>query len=171
MAKDPVCGMQVEEQMAAATSVYQGETYYFCAKACKTVFDRNPTKYIGAGGDAHQGHERVHAEPVKAEAMPGQRRWILVGVGVLAGLVLLAIGIGGLRELMDVGKVPPEMLGQRVGYTAVPLAFGLAIIVWSLAAGISWARMHDRSGGLGWPALRGRIVQRGGPADGMGPPM
>ena len=27
MAKDPVCGMEVEEQAAAATSVYKGQTY------------------------------------------------------------------------------------------------------------------------------------------------
>ncbi len=29
MAKDPVCGMQVEEKKATATSVYKGATYYF----------------------------------------------------------------------------------------------------------------------------------------------
>ncbi|HEY1267049.1 MAG TPA: YHS domain-containing protein, partial [Candidatus Binatia bacterium] len=32
MAKDPVCGMNVEESKAAATSSYKGQTYYFCAK-------------------------------------------------------------------------------------------------------------------------------------------
>ncbi len=29
-AKDPVCGMQVDKEKAAATSVYKGKTYYFC---------------------------------------------------------------------------------------------------------------------------------------------
>jgi hypothetical protein len=33
MAKDPVCGMQVDEKKAAATSVHKGTTYYFCAAA------------------------------------------------------------------------------------------------------------------------------------------
>ncbi|MBI2350583.1 MAG: YHS domain-containing protein, partial [Deltaproteobacteria bacterium] len=28
MAKDPVCSMTVEEQKAAATSSYKGQTYY-----------------------------------------------------------------------------------------------------------------------------------------------
>ena len=37
MAKDPVCGMEVDEKKAGATSVPQGTTYYFCAKACKAT--------------------------------------------------------------------------------------------------------------------------------------
>ena len=45
MAKDPVCGMDVDEKKAAATSVYQGKTYFFCAPACKTTFLKAPEKY------------------------------------------------------------------------------------------------------------------------------
>jgi Cu+-exporting ATPase len=46
MAKDPVCGMQLAETTAAATSEYNGKTYYFCSLACKTtVFDKNPEQY------------------------------------------------------------------------------------------------------------------------------
>ena len=48
MAKDPVCGMTVEEKNAAATAVYQGTTYYFCAVACKEKFMKNPRQYLGA---------------------------------------------------------------------------------------------------------------------------
>lgn len=46
MAKDPVCNMNVDEKKAAATSVYKGKTYYFCAKGCKERFDKDPEKYI-----------------------------------------------------------------------------------------------------------------------------
>ena len=45
MAIDPVCGMSVDEKIAAAQSTYAGKTYYFCAKECKTRFDANPEKY------------------------------------------------------------------------------------------------------------------------------
>jgi YHS domain-containing protein len=48
MAKDPVCGMQVDKQQAAAkglTSEYQGQTYYFCAPGCKREFDQDPQRY------------------------------------------------------------------------------------------------------------------------------
>lgn len=55
MAKDPVCGMQVDEKKAAATSVYHGTTYYFCAPACKVAFDKGPEKFIGKAG-THAGH-------------------------------------------------------------------------------------------------------------------
>jgi Cu+-exporting ATPase len=48
LATDPVCGMQVDPATAAATSDYQGKTYYFCAVGCKTRFDKNPQSYIGA---------------------------------------------------------------------------------------------------------------------------
>ena len=47
MAKDPVCGMPVNEQTAAATSMRAGKTYYFCSPACKATFDKNPEKFIG----------------------------------------------------------------------------------------------------------------------------
>jgi Cu+-exporting ATPase len=42
---DPVCGMQVDEQTAAATSEHEGQTYYFCSAGCKTRFDQNPEQY------------------------------------------------------------------------------------------------------------------------------
>ena len=39
MERDVVCGMEVDPAKAAATSEYNGKTYYFCAKACKNKFD------------------------------------------------------------------------------------------------------------------------------------
>jgi len=46
MAKDPVCGMEVDEKKAAAKSEHMGKTYYFCARGCKKAFDENPEKYL-----------------------------------------------------------------------------------------------------------------------------
>lgn len=45
MAIDPVCGMDVDEKTAAATSEYKGQTYYFCALGCKKAFDKEPDKF------------------------------------------------------------------------------------------------------------------------------
>jgi YHS domain-containing protein len=45
MAKDPVCGMTIDEKTAAGKSEYQGRTYYFCAAICKTKFDQDPARY------------------------------------------------------------------------------------------------------------------------------
>ena len=47
MAKDPVCGMEVNPEIATAqglSSEHNGETYYFCGKGCKLDFDENPEK-------------------------------------------------------------------------------------------------------------------------------
>ncbi|MBI5933619.1 MAG: YHS domain-containing protein [Chloroflexi bacterium] len=46
MAIDPVCEMTVNEATAAATSTYKGQTYYFCSALCKSLFDREPEKYL-----------------------------------------------------------------------------------------------------------------------------
>lgn len=57
MAKDPVCLMDVEETTAAATSEYNGATYYFCAPGCKRAFDKDPEKYLsGDGAEHHHDH-------------------------------------------------------------------------------------------------------------------
>ena len=46
MERDVVCGMDVDPAKPAATSVYNGTIYYFCAKACKNKFDADPQKYV-----------------------------------------------------------------------------------------------------------------------------
>jgi YHS domain-containing protein len=48
MAKDPVCGMDVDKQQAAATAEYEGRIYYFCAPACKKAFEKEPEKYVSS---------------------------------------------------------------------------------------------------------------------------
>jgi YHS domain-containing protein len=59
MAKDPVCGMEVDEKTAAGKSEYQGKTYYFCSPGCKQAFDKEPEKYLGASGE-NTGHHGSH---------------------------------------------------------------------------------------------------------------
>ncbi|MBI5043755.1 MAG: YHS domain-containing protein [Nitrospirae bacterium] len=46
MPKDIVCGMEIDKNQAAAISKYQDLTFYFCAEACKNIFDAEPEKYI-----------------------------------------------------------------------------------------------------------------------------
>src|SRR5262249_49939869 len=43
--KDPVCGMMVDPT-TAEHSVYRGETYYFCSRADKERFDREPEAFL-----------------------------------------------------------------------------------------------------------------------------
>jgi P-type Cu+ transporter len=45
MEKDPVCGMDVNPDKAAATTHYMGKTIFFCSKECKQKFEANPAAY------------------------------------------------------------------------------------------------------------------------------
>jgi YHS domain-containing protein len=60
MAKDPVCGMTVDEEKATATSEYKGKTYYFCAPGCKASFDKDPEKYLSGESDHDHSHHHHH---------------------------------------------------------------------------------------------------------------
>lgn len=49
-AEDPVCGMQVDEQRAAAagrTTERAATTYYFCADECRRRFLADPVRFVG----------------------------------------------------------------------------------------------------------------------------
>jgi len=46
VAKDPVCGMSVDEKKTKYKSDYKGKTYYFCSTTCKSAFDKSPGKYV-----------------------------------------------------------------------------------------------------------------------------
>ena len=50
MAKDPVCGMQVDAAAAAAKTDHGGKTYYFCSHACKATFEKDPQRYAAKSG-------------------------------------------------------------------------------------------------------------------------
>ena len=43
---DPVCGMTVEIAGAQHTTVYNGQTYYFCCAGCRTTFEADPESYL-----------------------------------------------------------------------------------------------------------------------------
>jgi P-type Cu+ transporter len=47
MAKDPVCGMQVDERNAAGQAEHAGQRYFFCSQGCQKKFEQNPATYAG----------------------------------------------------------------------------------------------------------------------------
>ncbi len=51
--KDPVCGMMIDPAGAAGQSTYQGTTWYFCSKQCKTQFDANPGKFVNSAAGSN----------------------------------------------------------------------------------------------------------------------
>jgi P-type Cu+ transporter len=61
MARDPVCGMDVDPHATKHTATHAGRPYYFCSAGCRTKFMAWPEQYLSA--------ERARAEPVPAGAI------------------------------------------------------------------------------------------------------
>jgi P-type Cu+ transporter len=45
MAKDPICGMTVDESKTRLVSEHDGRKFYFCSATCKQKFDADPHRY------------------------------------------------------------------------------------------------------------------------------
>ncbi|MFC1491405.1 heavy metal translocating P-type ATPase [Nitrospinota bacterium] len=45
MAMDPVCEMEIDENMAPEKRDFKGMTFHFCSKECAAVFDSSPNEY------------------------------------------------------------------------------------------------------------------------------
>lgn len=55
MAKDPVCGMTVDDK-SPHKSTHAGRNYVFCSAACKAKFDQEPGRYAASEkGEAQRG--------------------------------------------------------------------------------------------------------------------
>ncbi|HPF34952.1 MAG TPA: YHS domain-containing protein [Candidatus Nanopelagicales bacterium] len=48
--KDPVCGMEVSRESAAAEVEHGGTRYFFCSDMCKSRFLESPQQYLDSGG-------------------------------------------------------------------------------------------------------------------------
>ena len=46
MVEDPVCGMRIGPDDAAATAEYEGKLFYFCSETCHEGFVANPATYV-----------------------------------------------------------------------------------------------------------------------------
>lgn len=46
METDPVCGMPVNRNWAAAKAHHGGKTYYFCIDECRRRFEEEPSRYV-----------------------------------------------------------------------------------------------------------------------------
>jgi Cu(I)/Ag(I) efflux system membrane fusion protein len=62
-ARDPICGMDVDEAAAKAagkTHVHAGKTYFFCSEQCRKTFAASPEAHLGASGGQGAGHDHGH---------------------------------------------------------------------------------------------------------------
>ncbi len=73
-ARDPVCGMMVRPDRAAATFEHQGQKYYFCARQCAEKFQHDPERYLKAHAQAppnlvQVGMPRATSSPTTAKTL------------------------------------------------------------------------------------------------------
>ncbi len=68
MPTDPVCGMKVNEEDAAAEVQHGGKTYYFCNVSCKNKFEDNPEQYLES--DENRQEESCPVPAQDAEPPP-----------------------------------------------------------------------------------------------------
>jgi len=45
MARDPICGMTVNEKTTKFKSEHEGVMFYFCSAQCQKTFESDPHKY------------------------------------------------------------------------------------------------------------------------------
>ncbi|HUU37789.1 MAG TPA: YHS domain-containing protein, partial [Candidatus Desulfaltia sp.] len=132
MAKDVVCGMEVHEDKAAATTEYGGKTYYFCSEHCKREFDRDPEKYLsptwipvempdsgdvahGENKDALKGEEAAAGArridlPVRGMSCAGCAANIQKNLGLLKGVDKANVNFANSMAtvIFDPGVVKPD---------------------------------------------------------------
>ncbi len=54
IAKDPVCGMDVNPATAGAAADYHGRTFYFCCPRCAEKFKAAPEQYLSQPAKVHK---------------------------------------------------------------------------------------------------------------------
>ena len=67
---DPVCGMSVDPETAAAAFEHEGRTYHFCSTSCRDRFTAEPEAYLGSvPGSARQHHGGRTVEETEGTAI------------------------------------------------------------------------------------------------------
>ncbi|MFH2053017.1 MAG: heavy metal translocating P-type ATPase [bacterium] len=64
---DPVCGMKVSADSAAASVEHEGRTWHFCSTHCAAKFEADPKKFSAPEAKTADAHAHHDAEPVAAE--------------------------------------------------------------------------------------------------------
>ena len=71
---DPICGMEVDPNNAAATAEHDGGTFYFCSEHCRQKFV-NETPAVPADGHVENGQSCCHGgHHPEAETAAGERK-------------------------------------------------------------------------------------------------
>jgi P-type Cu+ transporter len=164
IATDPVCGMQVDLQKAAAQSEFDDKTYYFCCAGCKKRFDSNPGQYLAAKPAA--GLVQLGAAPIAEYTCPMHPEVRRKGPGACpkCGMALEPLDITG-------EETNPELadMQRRFWASAALTAPLLILMIWGVAGVTRWIELALATPVVlwgGWPFFeRGWASVRSGNAN------
>ncbi len=108
MARDPVCGMEVDEDQTKHQFQYMGETYYFCASRCRTSFEQDPEKHLAT----------------LKEDFTDTRKVVVVGTGQVGATFAYALMMSGLATSIVLIDAVPEVAEGHV----MDLSHGLSFV-------------------------------------------
>ena len=140
MEKDAVCGMQVDPVRAAATTDYDGKTYYFCGKGCLERFRADPDAFLSpvphvdaAVSDAtytcpmHPEIVRDHPDACPICGMVLEPRTVTIEEGPNPELVDMSRRLGASAALTG-----PLLIGAMGGFIPqwLELALATPVVFW-----------------------------------------
>jgi adenylate cyclase len=139
MVTDPVCGMRIDSEDAAATAEREGTTYYFCSEACRDRFVADPASYRADAA------ERTDRDLLSEEEIAARSGTTIERVRELVGLGLLEPEVGGFRrrDVMRV-RVVEELRSKGLDTHALASAFSAGYL--SLGYLESAGRRFPRTG-------------------------
>jgi uncharacterized membrane protein YraQ (UPF0718 family)/YHS domain-containing protein len=70
---DPVCGMQVKTLNAAASTRYEGSTYYFCSDRCREKFEADPVRFAERSATPTETGVLIASMPAASESLETKR--------------------------------------------------------------------------------------------------
>ena len=124
LAKDPVCGMDVNTEKGLTTE-YEGKSYYFCSPHCQAAFEKEADRYAIEGKAARNIKRRL-ASALRFGFVDMVKE---IGPELLLGLVLAAL----VATIAPIGKFVGSYLGGGLGYL-FSLVFGLLMYICSTAS-------------------------------------
>jgi Cu+-exporting ATPase len=161
--KDPVCGMTVAGEKAAATAEHAGKKYYFCSARCEERFRAEPGRFLAAPGTAGMESAGGKSGAAKAEeknvryTCPMDPEIVQMGPGVCPKC---GMALEPMEVIAETGPDPELMAMTRRFWVSVPLALPVLLL------GMFGERLHGvlPHGALAWieMALASPVVLWGG---------
>src|SRR5205807_4495639 len=118
MERDPVCGMSVVPERAAATREFEGKKYFFCAKSCAAKFEMEPGSCPKCGMALEPMDVVVVAGPDPEYVSMRLRFWVSAALslpvlllGMFGGKFSFGVSVAAMRWIEFVLATPVVLWG------------------------------------------------------------